>query len=155
MHVVWGHVAKKLCLSFRLENTWKWTFPDRHHLSVAGIQLWQQNFFTFRGWKTCKRGQNAAVEEQVHYPLTSDAIALWFTSPQSNCCQIEAESCSSSSLQAPPHPSLNPPPPPTSNPIVFDSSKIWEQIRVPGQVSDRVITENRFLKRQFNLFELF
>ena len=55
---------------------------------------------------------------------------LWFTSPQSDWCQLEASSCFSSSLQAlacstlPFSPSQF-----TSNPIVTGTLKIWAQIR--------------------------
>lgn len=54
---------------------------------------------------------------------------LWFTSAQSNWCQIEAKSCSSSSLQALVCSSLPSPSLYTSNPIVIGTLKIWAQIR--------------------------
>lgn len=127
MHVVWGHVAEKLCWCFGLESTkvdvsWSSSSVRCGNRALTAEILHRQRL------KTSKedRGTSLLPTNVRHH-----RALIHFTSkqPLSNWGRIMLFILALST----PHPSPNPPPPPpTSNPIVLDSSKIWEQTRVPG-----------------------
>lgn len=104
------HVAETLLLLFQVRGSMKvdasWSSSSIvcRNPALTAECLHRSRLENTRARTECCGGGTAC------YPQMSDAIALWFTSPQSSRCQIEAESCSSSLLQATP-PSLSHPPP--------------------------------------------